>query len=135
MAAPRQPGDIDGRAGRLAGWTAFSAVILIVVGLFNLINGADAIHNANYFVSDRVYANLKFWGWIFLIWGVLQIVAGVLVATRHRHGRALGVSLAAIAGVLWFLMIFSEPWAALVGVSMSVLVLYGLSVGMADEYS
>ncbi len=133
MTAGRQPGDGRGTV-RLAGWTAFAAVILIVAGLFNLINGVNAIHNANYFVSDRVYASLKLWGWLFLIWGILEIVAGGLVVTRHPRGRALGVSLAATAGVLWFFMIFSEPWAALVGISMSVLVIYGLTVGMADEY-
>ena len=37
--------------------------------------------------------------------------------------------LAGTAAILWFFMIFAAPWAALVGVTTSLLVIYGLTAG------
>jgi hypothetical protein len=53
-----------------------------------------------------VYDNLTFWGWAFLIWGALQILAGAVTLSHRTWGAALGVALAATSCVLWFFMIF-----------------------------
>ncbi len=129
MNAQARASQIDSQAGHLDGWAAFAAAILIVAGLFNVVNGFTALHNADYYTSQIVYSNLTFWGWAFLIWGALEVLAGAMVFARKPWGSVLGVFLAMIASVLWFFMIFSEPWAALLGVTASFLVLYGLTAG------
>lgn len=52
--------------------------------------------------------------------------AGRDVAT----GRYRGMFLAGTASILWFFMIFAGRFAALIGVSVSILVLCGLCAGM-----
>jgi hypothetical protein len=99
---------------------------MVMAGLINVINGVSALHDPGFFTTHIVSSNLTFWGWAFIVWGALQLAAGVMVVAGREAGYRLGVGLAAVAIVLWFLMVFSEPWAALVGVSLNVLVVYGL---------
>ncbi len=113
----------------LTGWSVFAGVVLLVVGGFNLINGFTAINHAGYFTSQIVYSNLTAWGWVFVVWGILQLLAGALTLARNTAGSYLGVFLAGTASILWFFMIFAAPWAALVGVTTSLLVIYGLTAG------
>ena len=114
-------------------WAVFGSVTLLVVGAFNLINGYSALQNADFFKSDIVYTNLTFWGWAFLIWGALQLIAGCLVLAGHLAGNYIGVFLAATSAILWFFMIFAAPWAAFIGVGVSLLVLYSLTIGANPE--
>jgi hypothetical protein len=119
----------------ISGWTGFAAAVLLVAGGLNLINGFTALQHSSYYSHHLVYTNLTFWGWAFIAWGVAQVVAGGLVFARHTAGLAIGAVLAGTAAVLWFFMIFSAPWAAVVGVTVSLLVLYGLTAGaMTEEY-
>ncbi len=114
---------------KLAGWTVFAGVVLIMAGGFNVINGFTALDHSSYFNAHIVYSNLTFWGWMFLIWGAAEIIAGALVLGRNPAGNLIGVVLAGTAAILWFFMIFSAPWAALLGVTVSLLVIHGLTVG------
>src|SRR4051794_21754176 len=57
-------------------WLQFAAVILLLVGAFNIIEGIAMIGNSSYVAEDLLFANLDAWGWFFLIWGVIQIWAG-----------------------------------------------------------
>jgi len=119
----------------LTGWAVFSSVVLLVIGALNLINGFTALQHTSYYTSHIVYTNLTFWGWAFLIWGVAQIVAGAAVLARHEWGAYLGVALAATSAILWFFMIFAAPFPALLGVTVSLLVIGGFTAGMhPDEY-
>jgi len=81
----------------LTGWGMFGAVTLIVLGGLNIVNGFTAIHNSQFFTHQIVYHNLTAWGWVFLIWGILQMVAGVLVFAHSTTGYYLGVCLAGTA--------------------------------------
>ena len=121
---------------KLTGWAVFSSVTLLVIGGLNLINGFTTLQHSSYYTSHLVYTNLTFWGWAFLVWGALQILAGAVALARHEWGAYLGVVLAATSAVLWFFMIFAAPFAALLGVTVSLLVIGGFTAGMHpdDEY-
>jgi hypothetical protein len=118
----------------LTGWGAFGAVTLIVLGGLNIVNGFTAIHNDQYFSRDIVYHNLTAWGWVFLIWGTLQVVAGVLVFAHSTAGYYMGVCLAGTATILWFFMLFAAPIPAMVAVIVGLVVIYSLTVGSQDAF-
>ena len=128
-----EPGAQGGRIGR-TGWGVFAAVTLIVLGGVNVVNGFTAIQHSSYYRSDIVYHNFTFWGWMFLIWGALQLVAGVLVFARSTAGYFLGVSLALVAAILWFFMIFAAPMPALAGILLSMAVLFALTRGSEEAF-
>ncbi len=123
----------DGRIG-LTGWGIFASATLIVLGAVNVINGFTAIQHSSYYRSDIVYNNFTFWGWMFLIWGVLQLVAGGLVLAHSTTGYYLGVSLALVAAILWFFMIFAAPMPALAGILLSIAVLFALTRGSEEAF-
>ena len=118
----------------LTGWGTFGAVTLIVLGGLNIVNGFTAIHNSQFFTHQIVYHNLTAWGWLFLIWGILQMVAGVLVFAHSTTGYYLGVCLAGTATILWFFMLFAAPIPALVAVIVGLVVIYSLTVGSQDAF-
>jgi hypothetical protein len=117
----------------LTGWSAFAAAWLVIAGAFNIVSGATAIHRKNELVSQGpfLFSNIGTWGWIILIIGIVQVVAGWLVFTGSGSGYTLGMVIAMVAAFIWFFFIFSVPGAVLIGVIVNGLVIYGLSIGSA----
>ena len=128
-----EAGSGGGRLG-LTGWGVFGSATLIVLGAVNVVNGFTAIEHSSYYRSDIVYNNYTFWGWMFIIWGVLQLLAGGLVLARSTAGYFLGVSLALVAAILWFFMIFAAPMPALAGLLLCVAVLFALTRGSEEAF-
>jgi hypothetical protein len=117
------------RRDELTGWTMFAAVWLVVAGSFNVINGITAIHRSKYYVNEMLFSSLSTWGWIILVFGIIQLLAGYLVFARSDAGNLLGVAAAVIAAVLWFFFLFASPFGALLALIMNGLVIYGLTIG------
>jgi len=116
------------------GWVVTASVLLIVAGGINVINGYTALEHSSYYGDRLVYHNLSFWGWVFILWGGAQVVAGVLAWTGRSIGNLIGIILGAAGSMLWFFMVWSEPWAALVGVGLNLFVLIALTAGAEREF-
>jgi hypothetical protein len=110
------------------GWLMFSAVVLMLAGVHNFVSGVGALHNSTFYGSNILYHNLTFWGWVLLIWGVLQFAGGVLLMQERVLGAYFGLAAATIGSVIWFFFLLSSPAAGVVGVTLNVLVLYGVIV-------
>src|SRR5690606_33868842 len=58
---------------RGSGWLSFAAVMIGLVGVFNIIWGLVALIQDDYFVADELlFADLSLWGVIYLIIGGIQ---------------------------------------------------------------
>ena len=74
IARPRDP------TIRLSARAGFAASAMILAGGFHLVNGYTTLEHKSYLASTNViYNNLTFWGWAFLIWGAVSIIAGVML--------------------------------------------------------
>ena len=115
----------DRGSGR--GWYDFSGALFAIVGLFNGVQGLAAIFNKEYFQGAVVlYDRLQFWGWAWLIIGVVQVV--VAAALFDGRARIAGIVLAALSSVVSFASLGAAPsWSALV-IAVNVAVIYGLTV-------
>ncbi len=113
-----------------SGWVTFSGVIALVVGGYNALSGIAAIANDDTVASQVnkvLYGiDLTFWGWIWLIAGALQLLAGVLILQRKEWGLALGVSMAGLSAFITVFIIFVFPLWAIAVLILDSLVLYGL---------
>jgi hypothetical protein len=123
-----------GNRVRATGWVVAASVLLIVAGVVNVINGYTALEHSSYYGNRLVYNNLSFWGWVFIIWGGAQVLAGALAWTGRAIGNMIGILLSAAGAMLWFFMVWSEPWAALVGVGLNLTVLIALTAGADRDF-
>jgi hypothetical protein len=117
-----------------SGWVWFASIMLLLAGGLNVLHGFVALDRKQFVTTHIAYNNLTVWGWVFLIWGALELFAGGAILSRRMAGYKLGVVLSGAAMVLWFLMAFAAPFEAIVGVIVNGLVLYGLTVGAADDW-
>lgn len=111
-----------------ARWVVFASVMLIVVGVINILNGYTLIEHHSYFRTNiPISGGLTGWGWVFVIWGVLQLIAGAVAWSGHILGNIIGVGVCAIGAMIWFLLVFAAPWASLVGIGINVAVIFALT--------
>jgi len=66
----------------------FAGMLLGLVGIFNLIDGIAAIASSHIFVANTHYVigDLRAWGWVALILGVLQVLAAIGVLAGNQAG-------------------------------------------------
>jgi len=101
----------------------------------NLLNGYTLLEHDSYYRNHIVYSNLTFWGWMFLIWGAFQMLAGILAWRGSLTGTAMAVGLTATASLLWFFLIFAAPWPAVIGITLNTVAMFALTAGARpDEY-
>ena len=113
----------DGRRhteGHGYGLVLFASVLLVLVGCFNLIYSIAAIANSHY-----LSGNVRAWGWITLILGVLQLLAAAGVMAGNRLARWFAVAVIGLNAIdqmffipafpLWSLMIIAVGVGALCG--------------------
>jgi hypothetical protein len=122
-------------SGAMSGWVRFAAILLVFAGAMNIIHGFTLLEHDTYVIDRLDYSNFTFWGWVFLVGGIVQIGAGVAVFGRRLVGYQVGVVLAVLAIVMWFLMIFGAPFGAMIGIIVNLCIMYGLTVGAADDWA
>ena len=119
------------------GWIMFAAFMLITVGAFNVIDGLVAIFKDEVFVTtgNRLIAfDLTTWGWITLLFGAAQLLAGVALFRGSGWARPVAVVLVILNAIAQLTFLTAFPvWATIV-IAMDVLVLWALIVH-GDEVS
>ena len=122
-----------GRRGHRAegsgyGLILFAAVLLLMVGFFNMIYGIAAIAQSHVFVANAhyVFGNLRAWGWITLIIAILQLVAGGGVLAGNQWARWFGVAVVGLSAIDMMFFLPAYPFWALTIIAVDVVALYGL---------
>jgi len=112
------------------GRAAFAGVLLMVGGFLNIVYGIAAIGNSHFFARDThyVFSNLKTWGWITLILGILEIVASMSLFTGGDFGRWFGIVIGSLAAIGALLDIPSYPLLSLAIFFLSLWIVQGLAV-------
>jgi hypothetical protein len=118
-----------------AGWTAFAAFMMILIGAWWIIAGLVGLIDDNFYVSTRSYIfefDRTSWGWIHLIIGIIVLLAGFGLFTGNALARTVGVLvalLAALAGFAW--LPWYPLWAILIIIG-SVAVIWALTAHGRD---
>jgi hypothetical protein len=112
------------------GRAIFAAVLLLVGGVLNIIYGIAAIGNSKFFVHDThyVFANLKTWGWVTLLIGVLEVLASLSLFGGGAFGRWFGIAVAALAAIGALLSIPAYPFWSLAIFALSIWIIHGLVI-------
>ena len=117
-------------APRGEGRAIFAAVFLTLGGVLNIIWGIAAIGNASFFVHNTHYmfGNLRSWGWITLIIGILQLLAAAGVLAGNQLARWFAVVMLGLNAIDQMFFIPAYPVWSLAIIALDVLALYALCV-------
>lgn len=118
-------------AVRGQGRATFAAILLLVAGTLNAIYGIAAIGDAHFYAGSTHYvvSDLSTWGWVTLILGVLQLIAGVSLMRGNAFGRIFGIFGATLGAIGALLGISGAyPFWSLGVFAICLIVLHGLVV-------
>ncbi|MDA3629182.1 hypothetical protein [Saccharopolyspora oryzae] len=115
----------------MSGWLAFAGSLILLVGIFNIIDGLTALLRTDYYIvgaGQLLVFNFVAWGVIWLVLGVLQVATGVGCLYEKEWARTTGVVLAALVAIGHLAFLAAFPLWSLLVIALSVLVIYGLVV-------
>jgi uncharacterized membrane protein len=112
-------------------WVAFAGVVLVLVGLYEVLEGLVGILNPGYYVAASrlpVHLSQQAWGWAHLVLGVVAVVAGLGVFAGNTLARVVGVVVALLSAVVNLAWLRSYPAWGVVVIALDVIVIYALTV-------
>ena len=117
-------------------WVTFAGIIALVAGGYNALGGLASLSNddtLNAQATEVLFGiDLTGWGWFWLLVGIVQIVAGVLVLQRNELGRWLAMVIAAVSALITVFFIVVFPLWAIAVLALDAVVLYALTTREAE---
>jgi hypothetical protein len=121
-------------APALSGWAVggitFAAVMMTLIGVFQVIAGLVAIIDDDFYVVTQNYTfdvDTTAWGWIHLILGIIVLVSAYYLTAGQAWAGAVAVVLAALSAIANFFFIPYYPFWSLLLIALAVWVIWSLT--------
>lgn len=127
--AARTAGPVKQTNGFAVGMTMFAAIVMMIVGLFQAVEGLIALFDDTiYAVGEKwVFAfDLTTWGWIHLVAGLVVAVAGYFVLTGAVWARTVGVIVATLSALMNFAWLPHYPVYSVLVIALDIVVIWAL---------
>ena len=115
-----------------AGWARFGAVLLIIAGMFSVLQGVVGLLAPDaYFVvahGELFLFDISGWGWWTLIIGILLVIVGVFLYIGAFWARTVGIVIAALSALVQLLLIPAQPWWSMIIIAVDLLIIYAISM-------
>jgi hypothetical protein len=127
--------DAYSRAGRqtsgaAVGFILFAAIMMIMTGVFQALQGLIAIFENEFYVATRNYLfqfDATTWGWIHLVVGLVVAFAGWGLLSGRTWARATAIALALLSAIANFLFIPYYPFWSLLIIALDVFVIWAIA--------
>lgn len=131
MARPR-----TSRVTTWSGWIWFAAILMILTGVFNAVEGLVALLNRAFYVANGehvVLFDLTAWGWLHLLLGGLVGLSGIALLSGALWARVIAVAFAVINATAQLAFISAYPiWSTIV-IALCVVVIWAIVVHGDDS--
>ena len=117
--------------GWATGLTVFAAVIMIISGVTQALQGIVALANSDFYVVGRKYTfqfDITAWGWIHLLLGILVAVVGVFLFTGASWARWTGIVVVGLSTIANFAWVPYYPVWGIIVLALDGAVIWALSV-------
>ena len=117
------------------GWAGFAGVMLIMIGVFDVIQGLVALFNDEFFVVTQEWVfefDITAWGWIQLILGVILIASGIGIFSGNVAARTIGVIIAGLAAIVNFAWLPYYPVWSIIVIAICVAIIWALTAHGRD---
>jgi hypothetical protein len=119
--------------GRTSGWSgylAFAAIMMVIVGMFNALDGVVALFKDQVFVVSEgqlVAFDVTTWGWIHLIVGIGQIIVALALFSGVTWARICAIAILAFNALAQLAFANAYPAWALVIIALDILTIWALT--------
>jgi hypothetical protein len=126
------------------GWVIFAALMMMVIGVVNVLQGIIALvyPTRTVVTQNQLYVvNLNGWAWTLLIFGVVLVCVGVGLMTAKSWARWSAMILVGVHAIVQVAWLGAYPVWALLMLALDVVVLYALAArwpdmgAMSDEFA
>jgi hypothetical protein len=117
-------------SGMAVGFILFAAIMLLMVGVFQALQGLIGIFENEFYVQTRNYLfqfDATTWGWIHLVLGLLVAFAGWGLLSGRTWAWVVGITLAVLGATANFLFIPYYPIWSTVIITLDVLVIWAIA--------
>jgi hypothetical protein len=117
-------------SGQVAyGITVFAGALLIMISIFQILEGIAAIADDTVFVRGFNYTfkfDVTTWGWIHLIVGLIALATGIGIVMGQAWGWIMGIFVAGLSTVANFAFLPYYPFWAMTIIAIDVLIIWAL---------
>ena len=122
-------------SGSAVGFTVFAAIMMVMIGIFQVIAGIVALVNDEFFVVTQEWVfqlDVTTWGWVHLLLGAVLLAAGMALFSGAVWARTVGVIVAVVSAAANFAWMPWYPVWAIVMITVDVFVIWALTVHGRD---
>jgi hypothetical protein len=122
-------------SGWAVGFILFAAIMMIMAGIFQALDGLVALFNDTFYVTTRNYTfqfDVTTWGWIHLILGIVVALAGWGLLSGRTWARVVGITVVVLSAIANFLWLPYYPFWALIIIALDVFVIWALAAHGRD---
>lgn len=119
-----------------SGSVLFGAAMLLVIGVFDLIQGFVALFKDDVFVIGSsglvLTTDYTAWGWALIAWGAVLVLASISLFGMRGFGRWFGIAAVAVNMIGQFAFFPSYPLWSVIVIGVSAIVLWALTFGWSE---
>jgi hypothetical protein len=104
--------------------------MLILIGMFQAIDGLVAIFNDDFFLVTQNYTfnlDTTAWGWIHLLLGIVMVLAGWSIFAGKTWAAVVALTLAMLSAVANFFFIPYYPFWSIIMIALDCWVIWALT--------
>jgi hypothetical protein len=117
-------------SGWATGFILFAGLMMIMVGIWQALQGLVAIFENEFYVATRNYLfqfDATTWGWIHLIMGLLVAFAGFGLLSGRTWARVVAITLAVLSAIANFLWLPYYPFWAMLIIAVDIFVIWAIA--------
>ena len=130
MSALEEEYHVPGRPDPWAGWVTFAALVLVLLGCVNALQGLLALLDEGYFVArgtELVLVGYDAWGAVLIIWSIVLLIVGAGLNARREWARWGAIVVVMLDVILQVGFLPSSPLLALFLITLDVIVVFALT--------
>ena len=125
----------DNYSGAAVGLTVTAAIFMILIGMFQAVQGIVALANYKFYVVGAEYVfefDVTTWGWIHLILGTVAAIAGFALFQGSVWARTVAVLMASVGIIANFLWMPYYPLWSLTLITFNAFVIWAVTAHGRD---
>ena len=113
-------------AARRPALVTFAAILLIMLGGFELVIAITEFFQYAFGTLPPLVNYSILWGILDVLYALVLLYAGYALLQGQAVGRLVALIVAVFAAIRWFFYLWYVPWASVIIIGISLLIIYGL---------